>query len=328
MTHRLLAILAWSVLGAASLPAAQTPVAESAAQPPATVTFSLSSDSVVQYEPVVLYYRISSGLCTQLEIAFGSQDHTAWLGLQCFGPDGSRPPRVKAVDLPRSLFSTGAGIAPSSKHDEAVVVQRIYDTSAPGRYEVHLSPRLRWAAKDGSAAGTIAFTQRLSFEVMPANPKRLAHVMDSLVARALGPMEDYTARTTAIQALFSIPEAEALLTWDMLLEQAITQGQDTVVRLAVDEMVRVPTAAKADLLAEVVWGRYRDRLDLASPNIESPGHGVLIINPSPLILAAASGGLYNMYWAGDSKLKEHIRDLFITNEGAMPEIKNPVVPLQ
>jgi len=326
MARTLLTIAALSVLAGASLPAAATPVADPTAQPPVTVAFSLSSASVIQYEPVILHYQIINHASSDTKVSFAGQERpAAWLGLQCIGPDGSPVEQVKSLDLPRWLVSGRGCIGPAESLHGAVVLQRMFDISEPRRYSLRITPSLAWASEDKSRQGIVTSSQVLPFEVGSPDSTRLSRMMDALLIKALGRREDYAARTTAIQALFSIPETEALRAWERLLEQAIMDGNDTVVGMAVEEMVRVPTSARADLLAEIVWGRYRAWLDLASPGIESRAGGLLVINPGPLVLAAASRGLHNMYWAGDASLKEHIRDLFIKHEGAMPDIKNPII---
>jgi len=203
----------------------------------------------------------------------------------------------------------------------------MFSISRPGSYELHVNPRLSWAAKDASTEGTVAFSQVLPFEVGPADPARLARIMDSLVMKALDRTGSYMSRNMPIEALFSIPESEALPAWDTLIDLSIAQGALQPVQKAIEEMVRVGTPAKADLLAEIVWGRYRSRLNVEAGAVldESPGGLSLTLNPGPFILAAAHRGLINMYWAGDSELKEHIKALFIEHEGAMREVKGPML---
>jgi hypothetical protein len=93
-------------------------------------------------------------------------------------------------------------------------------------------------------------------------------------------------------------------------------------------MVRAGTPEKADLLAELLWGRYRALLDVEPDEAARRPRGEPAPSDSrPMILGEARTGLRNMYWAGDTALKEHVRRLFVDNEGAMPDVKDLGYPL-
>lgn len=179
-----------SVLAVVRLPAALAgPIAEESGQAALTVTPSLSISSPVQYEPVILYYRITNNTATTIHVDFAPDDRPASLGLECFGPDGSRLEPVRSVDVRWGLVFIGPRISPSSWYDGTIVAQHIFNISRSSMYELHVNAQLPWAADDKSAGGTLAVPQAPPFQVGPADPARLSRIMDSLVDRLLSHTE-------------------------------------------------------------------------------------------------------------------------------------------
>ena len=125
------AVLGAAAVGAACIVgAAAAPAAAQTDQADVTVAFSLSSRQVIQYEPVILSYRIANHRPDTIEVALGDQP-TAWLGLRCTGPEGSPVEAIKAIRLPKGgLTFEGARISAHSHYGEDIVVQRIFRISS------------------------------------------------------------------------------------------------------------------------------------------------------------------------------------------------------
>lgn len=112
--------------------------------------------------------------------------------------------------------------------------------------------------------------------------------------------------------------------WKTLLDGLFPDHKSDHIRTAIKELVRAGTPAKADLLAEIVWRRYRALLNVEpEPPVRPLVVGVVRENPDPLVLGAARRALSIMYLAGDASLREHIKGLFIAHEGAMPDVMGP-----
>lgn len=158
----------------------------------------------------------------------------------------------------------------------------------PGSYILHVHAQNKYVVGDIDQGAHLVLNGDYTFplKVVAAKPAYL-HSTAERLRQSILRTTDVSERATLIKALFSMPEASAASSWQLLVEEPKLDGAElNEIGMALEGL---RTIKAADILAEMIWNPVRspDTLDGFSP----------------------SEHLYNIYDAGDPALRKHIEDL-------------------
>lgn len=285
---------------------------ETADTPLAAHMSLLTSPTDVLGAPVVLHYKITNDSNGRVAADFGLYN-TTWYSLKLTDERGNSVPEVTdtrpqhpmgAYAMPYPYISSNA-----SKEND-IVVTRWFSIAHPGKYRLAVHVQMPYAAVDASdegitdqairAANTVLaqdFTFALT--IRPADVTRLQNLAETLREQYIQQRPD-TSFTTPLDALFSMPEAEAAPSWKLMANNPGMDAWGIAERLG-----RVHSAVAADILAQM---RQEPRLSADVQN-------------------QISHSLNEMYNSADVPLKAHIRSVAARFGIAMPEKVTIPVPL-
>lgn len=254
-----------------------------------------TSSMIVQGEPVILNYIITN--LSDRKVGWRPGRHNdEWYRLsltdevgQEVAPAAIFTPHVSrgVTAMPRPLLQ------PGEQRRGGIVVTQFFAFPVAGRYTLTArvqtpyiveptleSPR---ALENLLETTEDVFLRNYVFllTVNPADPNQLTDSAEVLCEAILAE-KDGAKKQVLVDALFAMPEAEALPSWEKLA--TVNRGW------AARGLVRTGSLKAADLLAKMQW-------DPATQQ-SAPDH------PSMLQFLA------QMYETGDSKLRQHIRRLF------------------
>lgn len=235
--------------------------AEDTAVKPINVQVSLASSAITQGEPIVLGYKITNTTSQSIETYMG-RDEKGWLTFRL--TDATGKPVAALTDARRDgrrdgIYVVGPRLEAKSETQGSVIVSQYFLAPHTGTYRLSVSVHLPYAM-EAQSAGIIAerFEQTfgtavaqesvLTFTVTPPDPIRLRTVAASLTASL--PEKTIAEKQAAIEALFSMPEADALPVWKAL---AHDPKLDSFTLNAISkQLARLNTMQSAELLIDMI----------------------------------------------------------------------------
>ena len=274
----------------------------------------LSSSQFSLGEPIVLRYRLTN---------VSHQDVTAYVGPDAPGPasingemrwlkikitdtNGNEVPALPNPDVVQhsGLQFTGCRVQAGQSQQGYVVLSKSYVFSHPGYYSLVVVAQIPFDS--GETPTENAPGQELPFEAPPAYlasqrfscslrvmPKDLQK-LQALAGNLRGGVtsEPDVAKTTMlIESLFSLPEEQAWPEWQTLASDP-TLSQFTQVTV-IQQLRRINTLKATDILAQALWASSTGTSAAAKANI--------------------NGALQSMYLGGDTKVKRHVRSLYVAH---------------
>ena len=280
---------------------AQTPGTD--LQPSMTL---MTSQSITQGEPIILKYSVTNTSDAMRYIGM-KEDCSNWLSLKLTNAAGhtiighpvSNPNRMdpdRSFALNANAFSTPGSINEHSTLPGYVVANQWFPTLAPGKYTLaaHVHLFYRVVSTSLPEEGEVA-EQDSTFPlvVTTADSVRLQSAAQDLEKTVLkvGPGEPIMKRNMLIQALFSMPSAQATPSWqDLIADPASTSW---MLLEAVDNLTCLRSAAATDVLMG------------------------MLLHPTPAqdkyvrsAVIAAMGGTYR---DANPDLRQHIKMLYDSN---------------
>lgn len=271
-----------------------------------SLTCWLSTEAVMQHEPIILHWRITNHTSSAVVIDVEKGDYS-WLGLECIGPEGTPLKRIKLLALPRGgLIVWGYEASAGGTYEGQIVFPLMFSISEQGWHTLLINARIPCIAKGQGGTRTIVARERLCFKVHPANAERLTVVMNDLIDKALSRSPNVPGREAAVKALLAMPPSEAASAWRTLFKAAVAAREFVYAGTIMRQLELLATPEAADMLAEIAWG------DLSVPDYRTD----------------AKRKLVNIHWGGGAEAKKRVEELFVKHEGKMPDMKGPIIPLQ
>lgn len=288
--------------------------AGSPATSPLSVRMSLATSQTVSLgEPVVIHYEFANLSPSQHLILTDGLPNGGWYTISLTGAGGSavaiKPSR--RVSRRSGLFQdSSVGIVHSGKVEGDIVVATSRTLTRPGKYTLNLHAHLPYATEpdvsvdaDPDTHLTLNQSYVMPFTVTAPDSDRLHRTAEGL--RQEAESAEFSGRGSSIvEALFSMPEGEALPSWQALVSNP--HVPERVLREAVDQLTRLRSPAAVDLLAQLYW------------NPAQPPGGI-----SWAEIGQHIAEIYN----SEMPLKDHIRKLFAKHgvqlSDMMPEKSQP-----
>lgn len=237
--------------------------AEDVAAGPINVQASLASSTITQGEPIMLNFKIINASNQKISTDMGV-DEKDWLEVSMADNKGKAVLPLADPDLPQSLSGIkaigGDRLYPKQESRHEVVVSQRFQILKAGTYRLSVRVRLPYGL--GSQAddlnplrleqtfGTV-FTKEYSFPVvvLPRDSERLRAVAKALQESMSG--KDLVEQKAVIDALFSMPEAEALPSWQALVRDPRLDSFS--LKTVASQLSRLNSAQAINLLAEMTW---------------------------------------------------------------------------
>lgn len=240
-----------------SLPA----TAGNAANNSPVVQVSLDSDTIVLGEPVTLTYKIVNNTGTTVDTFMG-RDKREWLALDLTGtPRKTMPERVKQDNsVHGGLYGSGVSVSPNSTVSGKAIVNQQFRISQPGTYQLAVHVRLPYNVGQPPTGiqritGTAddyenVYTNEYLFSlvVMPPDAARLRATAQGLQESIAE--KGIAERIAVIESLFSMPEAEALPSWQALARDPKLDSLS--LRTVAKQLARLNTMRSVELLADMI----------------------------------------------------------------------------
>jgi hypothetical protein len=290
----LLGILAVIILPADAQTSGKSPLQVQASLVTAG-TFSLG-------EPIVLKYTIRNTSSEEAHTYMGV-DQSGWITNTV--TDAQRHTSLIQEERFRhqkgGSHINGVSLSPMSSATGYMVVNSSTAIRVAGKYTFAVHMRLPYAlgaqAEEVTpdkyeASGNVTISDFIFLiGVTPRDPQRLKQAAQTLrEAVEDAKMRDWSA--AAVEALFSMPEADVLSIWQALVSDPGTPRY--ALGFAADQLARLHTVAASDLVAQMRW---------------EPAQ--VVKAGEPPIGATA---LEDMARLGDAKVKKHIADLYAAHE--------------
>ncbi len=278
---------------------------------PASVTVSLAGSSTVcSGEPILLKYFITNSSGLPITISTKDTIDDA-LSTETFTEVGGKPlvpsanllvPRHKSQTF---TMDTGVDVAGNSSRSWEGLANTHITILHPGSYvlRVHVERPYGMGEREQVQRGqgehfVLSGDYVFPLKVVAANPAYLQSLAERL-RKSIVTTTDAPAKLTLIQALFSIPEADAVSSWKTLVEEPKLDGE------ALNEigtaLEALQTTKAADLLAEMFWNPAQ--------------------SPDALAEASIFQHFYGMYDAGTPEIKQHIEDLHQQHGVVIPRFR-------
>lgn len=273
---------------------------------PVAVDLSLASGQVAQGEPIILNYRITNIITQSVELKMG-ENKEAWFTIGMTDAAQQSVPLI--TELPSSLLGGVSSPEPSltvgGSLQGNIEVNRWVTIAHPGRYTVTVQVQLpyisglQYSVRSVKPLTASYFTSAYSFPlvVTPADHSHLRSVAEALRAN-LANRRDIAQNSATIGSVFSMPEADALPTWEQLTSDSSLDifAREEIVR----QLFHFHTVKSFDLLAGIA---------------RNPLQGASVQQLASLYMDA-------LYRNGDTSLKHHIDDWY-NAQG----LKAPQLPL-
>ena len=297
-------ITALSVLGSAGLAFA----ADSNTGPFRVQASLLTPARISLGEPILIRYELMN-VSPQNALTHLGIYGTDWYTLTLRDTQGAAVPLLPDTRPahPRGAYSSKSGFCrPGTSDIDYVPVTQRLSIPHPGAYTLTLHVRLPYVTGDTVTEGTpegVAIssnqvqTQDIVFPLLvtPADPVRLRSVAESLRAASAHETDGNLARAE-MDGLFSMPEAQAAVTW-----RTMALKPNAYTELVAGELENLGTATAADILAEM---------------LDAPG----------LVCTPVSDRLSRMYKAGTPTLRQYIKGIAAQHGFEMAEaVGSPVV---
>ncbi len=272
-----------------------------------------SSSTITQGEPVILRYSIKNEFQATRFIGM-REDCSNWLSLSLVDASGHAVagrsvPTARQQDSGNSFgsltsnFSTPGLINAHSTLEGYVVASQWFPTQAAGRYTLvaHVHLFYRVVAASAPADGEVS-AQDISFPltIAKADTARLRSTGQNLekTILRLSPAEPVAKRNILINALFSMPSAQAAPSWQALLSDP--SSSFWVLSEAVEDLVWLKPADAPDILMGM----------LLKPGPTQDKH----------ITSAVINGMARVYRGSNPLLRQHIRALYASHGEPLSEI--------
>ncbi len=262
------------------------------------------NSTIVLGEPISLYYSITNisddqGVGKGVGIGLGTNE-TQWYQLSLTDEAGRSAqiiPDERSLS-PRGLHSTGTYfLSPNGHKEDHIAVTKFFQIMHPGKYNLVVQVHIPYAAgsvtKEASLTSDLesdikssntTLVDRFVFPIMvtKADPARLEARANAL--REAATAERYGQKYRALlDALFSMPEAQAASSWKSLANNADRMDAE----LIADQLARIHSITTADLLVQM--------LDSTKLSADETSYIKTKINQN--------------YNSGDVGLKAHIKSL-------------------
>lgn len=284
--------------------------ADSGTAEPFSVQASLLTPSkITMGEPILVRYTITN-VSTHKAVTHLGIYGTDWYTLTMRDAHGVAIPVIPdpRPAHPQGAYSSKSGFFREGVSDtDYIPITRRLSIQQPGQYTLIIHVCLPYVTDDTvneatpealATASSRAQTQDITFPILvtPANPIRLRATAEALRIASLDKLNGQLALAN-MDALFSMPEAQAAASWRSL---AFTSGTsiDSVVR----ELAELRSMTGTDILAE------------------------LLDNPA-LAHASISVSLNRLYNAGTPALREHIKAIARQRGFDMPEVAGTPIAL-
>jgi len=253
-------------------------------------------------EPIVVKYTIKNTSSEEAHTYMGV-DRRGWVTNTVTDAQG----HTSLIQAERSRRQrggshiNGVSISPMSSATGYIVVNSTSTIRTAGKYAFTVQTRLPYALgaqaeevtpDNYASSGNVAIRNFVfPMNVTPRDPRRLKQTAEILRED----VEDTKIRdwsAAAVEALFSMPEADVLPIWQALVSDPATPRY--ALGFAADQLARLHTVAASDLVAQMRW---------------EPAQIVEVGEPPIGAMA-----LEDMARLGDAKVKKHIADLYAAHE--------------
>ena len=266
----------------------------------------VTAGTITQGEPVVLKYDVKN-VSGSVRYIGATEDNSDWLSLSLVDAAGHAVaghsvPTARQKDSKNNLasltsaFSTPGLINARSTLGGYVVTSQWFPTLGAGKYTLVAHVHLFYRVIPASAPIDVEVDEQdISFPltVTKADATRLQSAAQSLEKTILqsGSTASVAKRNMLIEALFSMPSAQAGPSWQALLSDP--SSSFWVLSEAVEDLVWLKPAAAPDILMG------------------------MLLKPSPAqdkyIKSAVINGMARTYRGGDSVLRQHIKALYASH---------------
>lgn len=283
---------------------------------PIHVEMSLATKPTITLgEPILLQYSVVNDTQEKVGVEWGraagyeqGSEQAGWYTITLTDVAGNSVPAAAEATSSRRGFTLMPDpfLSPNTASKNFAVVTRRFVVPHPGRYVLKVHIQLPYAVvpkdqesplvlkDDLKSAGTV-LTQDYSFPltVTRFDEPRLQATAEALrKAIGISNLSDGNRRSADIDALFSMPEAQAAPSWKLMANDPGMNAWGIADRLG-----RVHSAVAADILAQM---RQDPRL---SPDVQNQ----------------ISRSLNEMYNNGDAPLRSHVRNIGASFGISMPE---------
>lgn len=290
---------AFSALALVALPAYAD---DSTAEPFSVQATLVTPAQITLGEPILVRYKIANGSQQRVAVRLGIYG-TDWYTLTMCDAHGAAVP---AIPDPRPKHPQGSHPSQNgffhkgeTSTDYIPVTKRL-SIQRPGQYILTIHVSLPYAMDASSAGGDpealvaasgLTQTQDITFPILVTNadPIRLRATAEALRQATLTEQNGLLARAE-VEALFSMPEAQAASSWRSLaLKPSTSTGS------VASELAELRSAMGVDILAE------------------------MLDNPA-LQYSSISDSINRLYNAGTPALREHIKAVAKRHGFEMPEV--------
>ncbi len=238
------------------------PAPELGNKEPVQIQFSLiSKNTFSQGEPIVLKYKIANTSTERVSV-YTSGDDASWLHEAITDPQGHTfgTEREQVEHLRGGSHFTEMSLPPRSFKTGYIVCEMEMGLRTPGTYVLTLHTRLPYAS--GSQAESLAPNKyealgninandfKFLLNVTPYNALALKQAAESL-RNGIERLGTHDWSAAAVKALFSLPEVDALSSWQELISEPTTSR--FVLSSAVEQLAHIHSVAAADLIAQMLW---------------------------------------------------------------------------
>ncbi len=278
---------------------AATRQAQANDKPDLQVQVSLISNSTFSMgEPLILKYKILNTSPERAETYMG-KDQAGWVTEALADAQGHTIPTEVGQSWHRNggAHNDGVSVSPMSSATGYVIFNPCAAIHAAGKYKVTVKTRLPYAlgvqadevprnkyeTSDNVAINDFTF----SLNVTPHASQTLKQAAETLRQNVENAnLRDWSY--AAVEALFSMPEADVSSVWQELISDPATPQH--ALGLAADQLVRLHSITASDLVAQMRWEPARP----------------LEAGETPIGATA----LDEMSRLGDAKLRKHIDSLY------------------
>ena len=275
---------------------------------PLTVKMSLATGQTISLgEPIVIHYEMSNALPTEHLILSHGPSAGDWYTIRLADGSGQAITTITSRRVHRTsgLFQDKeVGIVHGGKAEGYITVPTYRTLTRPGKYTLNVHARLPYVSEpdtpvDVDPATHLSLDQNyvLPFMLTASDATQLRNTAERLRQEAESP--EYSGSAVSIvEALFSMPENQALASW-----QSLTSNPDVperVLREAVIQLARLHSVAAVDLLAQLYWNPAQ--------------------SPGMISWAEVGQHIAEIYNSSDASLKAHIRELFADHGVQLPDV--------
>ena len=226
---------------------------------PLSVKMSLATGQTVSLgEPIVIHYGLSNTLTGEHLILSRGALPDDWYTISLTGGSGQA---VKSIASRHTRRSSGlfqdkeVGIMHGGKAEGSIIVPTYRTLTRPGKYTLYIHVKQPYVSEpdapiDVDPATHFSLDQNymLPVTITAANPSLLRNTAERLRLEAESPLYSGSS-SSAVEALFSMPENPALASWQLLISDP--HVPERVLQEAVNQLTRLHSVVAVDLLTDV-----------------------------------------------------------------------------